>query len=70
VDPWGSLWICGRHETDESKTVSGAIAAMVERERAAGYDRRESDETFVANVEETKRKRRTSQSERNSTANV
>jgi len=43
---------------------------MVERERAAGYDRRESDETFVANVEETKRKRRTSQSERNSTANV
>jgi len=51
----GSLRIYARHAEDVSKPVADSVQDLLDRERAAGYDRLETYLTFSAQVEETKR---------------
>ncbi|HTL89201.1 MAG TPA: class I SAM-dependent methyltransferase [Leptolyngbya sp.] len=52
----GSLRIYARHTDDTSKTVSDRVTALLEREKAAGFDQLETYFTFTEQVKQTKRK--------------
>jgi hypothetical protein len=52
----GSLRVFARHAADASRVVEPAVAALRQRELAAGYERAEIYELFAEQVRETKRK--------------
>ncbi|HKW94440.1 MAG TPA: class I SAM-dependent methyltransferase [Methylomirabilota bacterium] len=52
----GSLRIYARHAADETRPIGPRVAALLERERAAGLDAIEHYSLFTQQVEETKRK--------------
>lgn len=52
----GSLRIYARHTEDASKPVSDRVTELLEREKAAGFDKLETYAHFTEQVKETKRK--------------
>ncbi|HET9486133.1 MAG TPA: class I SAM-dependent methyltransferase, partial [Chryseosolibacter sp.] len=52
----GSIRIYGRHQEDESKTISHAVMQLKELEKKLGINKLEYYQRFAENVKETKRK--------------